>query len=263
MIPILFIGDIVGEAGIALLEKRLPALIVEHQPLFVVANAENIALTQHPHSPGNCGMTPEDLERLFALGVDLITGGNHSWDGPHGRSIHTDPRVLRPLNYGRHAPGRGSAIIEKEGLRLGVINLMSRTAMPFVDMHLDVFEDQVAAWEDATDLVLIDFHGESVTEKLSFAFAVDGVATAVLGTHTHVPTLDSRVLPGGTAYITDVGMTGSSGGIQGYAPEYFANSLRLRLPSGDVFQYAEGETELGAVLVRCNDKLATAIVRVV
>jgi hypothetical protein len=188
MINVLFIGDIVGEAGVAYLESRLPRVIAEHQPTFIIANAENAALTHHNGSMGHCGMTPELNGRLFAMGIDLITGGNHSWDGPYGSSIHTDPRVVRPLNYGTHAPGRGSAIVEKGGVRMGVINLVSKSALRAADEPLNAFDWEWLNLKHTVDYCLVDFHGESVTEKLTFGFAVDGEASAVLGTHTHVPT---------------------------------------------------------------------------
>ncbi len=124
---------------------------------------------------------------------------------------------MRPLNVGRLAPGRGAAVVDKGGVRLGVINLISGTAMQGVDSPLDAVEQQLAAWQGAVDATLVDFHGESVMEKLALAFAFAGRVTGVFGTHTHVPTLDTRILPGGTAYVTDVGMTGPGDGIQGYA----------------------------------------------
>lgn len=262
MTSLLFVGDVVGEAGLVYLEHHLPAIISERRPDFVVVNAENLAITAHPHSPGNCGMTPELLERLWPLGVDLVTGGNHSWDGPFGRTIHDEPRLIRPLNYGRHAPGSGAAIIRKPAGRLGVMNLVSLTAMRSVDAPLDAFDQQAAAWRCEADWIVVDFHGELATEKLSFAFAVAGQALAVLGTHTHVPTLDTRILEGRTAYVTDVGMTGPGGGIQGYAPDVFAHSMRLRLHSGDVFTFASGPVELGAVLVIWDGPRALTIERI-
>lgn len=261
MSKLLFIGDIVGEVGVAYLEQRLPQLIRDHQPDFIIANAENSAMTTHPRSPGNCGMTPDLNARLFALGIDLLTGGNHSWDGPYGHSIHDDPRVIRPLNYGTAAPGRGAAIIEKSAGRLGVLNLMSRTAMQSVDMPYDVFERQMADWQGRVDWVIVDFHGESVTEKQVFAHAVADRVIAVLGTHTHVATLDTQIIAGTTAYVSDVGMTGPTGGIQGYAPEMFVEYLRLRLPGQAPFTFATGEVELGAVLITLEQSRAVHIER--
>jgi len=262
MTTVLFVGDIVGEIGVAYLERRLPLLAAEYRPDFIIANAENTALTSSG-AGGSCGMSPDLLDRLFALGVDLVTGGNHSWDGPHGRTIHADPRVVRPLNMGAHVPGRGAAVVDKGGVRLGVINVISPTALQGADSPFDAVERQLAAWQGAVDATLVDFHGESVMEKLALAFTFAGRVTGVFGTHTHVPTLDTRLLPGGTAYVTDVGMTGPGGGIQGYAPELFVNTYRLRLPSGDPLAFASGEIELGAVVVRCAGGRAESIARVV
>lgn len=261
---ILFVGDVVGEAGLALLEERLPALVARTAADFVVVNGENAALAG-PNAAVGAGMAPRDVERLLALGVDVVTGGNHSWDGPHGEEVHDDPRVLRPLNAGVAAPGRGATVVRKGGTSLGVVNLGSRTAMPWVDMPYDALTRQLAAWRAdgaEPDMVLVDFHGESVSEKQIFAFAVDGTVTAVLGTHTHVATLDARVLPRGTAYVSDVGMTGPGGGMQGYAPEVFVEALRRRMPVRGTGGWAQGETELGAVLVTARGRCASAIRRI-
>ncbi len=260
MSQLIFIGDIVDEAGLAYLERHLPRLIDQHQPQFVIANGENLNTSIDPRFPG-AGMTPDRLRRLLALGMDLVTGGNHSWDGPNGLDIHDQVNVLRPLNYGAALPGRGAAIIEKHGIRLGVINVVSRTALPEADSALDAIELQLADWEGKVDAVLVDYHGGSVTEKLTAAFAFDGRVTALLGTHTHVRTLDTRLLPHGTAYCTDVGMTGPGGGIQGYQPAVFVNSARLRRRSADEFGPATGAVELGAVRVTFEGLRATAIER--
>lgn len=259
--PILFIGDVVGESGLAFLEQHLPALIAEYQPTFVIANAENLSITgKNPVS--GCGMTPEDVERLFALDIDVVTGGNHSWDGPSADAVHCDDRVLRPLNYGSHAPGRGAVIINKNGSTLGVVNLASRTALPYADQPYDVLERQLKEWDKEVDTVLVDFHGASVSEKQIFAWSFAGRVAAVLGTHTHVRTMDTRLLPGGTAYVTDVGMTGPSGGMQGYDPELFLDVIKTRLPSSKLGKLATGPVELGAVLVQVEGRQATAIERI-
>jgi len=262
MTTLLFVGDIVGEAGLAYLEQRLPLLRAEYEPDFVITNAENMEITRHPGSMGHCGLSPQGVARLFALGVDAITGGNHSWDGPHFQTVYDDPRVIRPQNYGAAAPGAGALRLERDGLRLGVINLVSRTALRWADDPLVAFEAQLAAWDDNVDLVLVDYHGESVSEKLTFAYAVDGRAAAVLGTHTHVQTNDTRVLPQGTAYVSDVGMTGPGDGMQGYAPELFVETMRARLPGTSPFAFATGPVECGAVVVRCEGSRAVAIERI-
>ncbi|MBC7810855.1 MAG: YmdB family metallophosphoesterase [Burkholderiales bacterium] len=256
---ILFIGDIVGP-GLNYLELHLPDIIAQHQPDFVIANAENLELS----GSGSfviAGMTRANLERLWTLGVDAVTGGNHSWDGNEGHTVHEDARVLRPLNYGEIAPGRGAAILEKNGLRLGVINLASRDALRLADDPLTVMERQLDTWADALDGVLVDFHGTSTEEKLTIAYANAGRVIAVVGTHTHVPTLDLRVLPGGVAYVSDVGMTGPSGGILGYHPSTFVSAMKKRMYTRDAWQFAEGPIELGAVLVTCEARRATDIQR--
>ena len=261
---IIFIGDIVGdvgpESGMALLERELPVLRARLRPDFVVANAENVALTG-PSPVGGCGLTPAAVDRLWALGVDVVTGGNHSWDGPHAEEVHASPHVLRPHNYGRRAAGEGAVIAEREGLRLGVVNLASRTALPFVDQPHDVLEDQLRTWGDEPDAVLVDLHGESVSEKQIFAWSFAGRVAAVLGTHTHVATLDARILPGGTAYVTDVGMTGPSGGMQGYDPAPFIEVIRTRLPSRREGGFASGPAVLGAVVIDVEEGRATAFER--
>lgn len=257
---ILFIGDIVGQ-GVDYLERELPGLRARLQPDFIVANAENIEL---PPMQGRiiCGMSPQGLARLFAAGVDVVTGGNHSWDGPFGRVVHEDPRVLRPLNYSTHAPGRGSTVIEKNGLQLGVINLASRDALPFADAPIPVMQRQVAEWEGQTDAILVDFHGASTEEKLTTAYSANGRIAALVGTHTHIPTLDTRVLQTGTAYVSDVGMTGPDGGILGYDPRKFVATAREGIYDESTYAYAEGAIVLGAVLIRVVNGRAESIRRV-
>ncbi len=255
-IRLLFIGDIVGRPALDYLEAELPRLIDRYQPDFILANAENLDLT----GPG-FGMLLESLERLLALGVDLVTGGNHSWDGPQAQQVLAHPRVLRPLNYSPAAPGRGLAVLEKGSYRLGVVNLASRTALPRADDPVTAMERVLADWEGHTEGIVVDFHGESVYEKLGFAFLFDGRVSAVLGTHTHVPTLDAQVLPKGTAYVSDVGMTGPSGGVQGLHPQSVTWELRTRLPYRGDLELAPGPVELGAVMVQLQGRRAVSIFR--
>lgn len=206
-------------------------------------------------------MLSQSLERLWALGVDLVTGGNHSWDGPEVQRVQNHPKVLRPLNFSPAAPGKGSVVLESGGYRLGVVNLASRTALPWADDPVTAMERVLTSWEGSVDGILVDFHGESVYEKLGFAFLFDGRVSAVLGTHTHVPTLDTRVLPGGTAYVSDVGMTGPSGGIQGLRPEGVVSSMRSRLSNPGKLELASGPVELGAVLVELEGVSSISIER--
>jgi metallophosphoesterase (TIGR00282 family) len=258
MTNIIFVGDIVGEPGLAFLEAHLPELIERCEADLVIANAENLAL----HGRG-AGMTAAMLERLFALGVQLVTGGNHSWDGPEGVTVHQDERVLRPLNVGGRWPGRGAGIaVSRSGFRLGVVNLAGRSAIQGVDNALLALEHQLVAWGSSVDSVLVDVHSESVFEKTTLAFAFAGRIAALVGTHTHAPTMDARVLTGGMAYVSDVGMTGPGGGAQGYAPEAFVKSLRTQGFEQAPLELAAGPVELGAVLIRLDGRGATGIERI-
>lgn len=256
---ILFIGDITGQSALEYLEANLPAWLATHPTDFVIANAENLDLQEGAR--GSCGMTAASLQRLFAAGVMLVTGGNHSWDGAEGSSVHVDERVLRPLNQSPHWPGRGSRILERNGFKLGVINLASRTAIAGIDDPALALERLLTDWTDQTDAVLVDFHGESVFEKISLAFAFDGSVSAWLGTHTHVPTMDTRILPHGTAYVSDTGMTGPSGGAQGYDPSSFAKRLKTQGYALEPMRLAGGPVELGAVLVKLSGARADSIER--
>jgi hypothetical protein len=260
---ILFVGDVVGEVGLAYLESRLPALRETYQPTALIVNGENLELLPG----GNCGMSPESLARLWALGVDCVTGGNHSWDGDPAvvERVYADARVLRPLNYGTSAPGIGARVVVRGDTRLGVINAVSKTALPYADEPLDMIAAQIDAWSDSVDAVLIDFHGESVTEKLIAAFSLADHAAALVGTHTHVQTADARLIAGRhggqLAYVTDVGMTGPGGGIQGYAPDNMMRAMQLRLPWGGDAALATGAVEFGAVFIRGRGRSALSIER--
>lgn len=263
MTTLLFIGDIVGEAGLAFLEARLPGLLEQRRPDFVVANAENLHLEPHPNGP--CGMTQAELARLFALGVQLVTGGNHSWDGPEGVSVHADPRVLCPLNRGSGWPGRGAGVVASPGgFRLGVVNLAGRSALPDVNDPFMALAAQLDAWDrlGAVDAVLVDHHGESVFEKATLAHAFAGRLAALVGTHTHAPTADLRTLAGGVAYVSDVGMTGPTGGVQGYHPEAFVEDMRTQGFLRPAMRPASGPVELGAVLITLEGRRALSIERV-
>ena len=260
MPKLLFIGDVVDDPGLEYLETRLPKILETHQPDFVIANAENLSLTNAGRGP--CGMAQASLERLFALDVQLVTGGNHSWDGLEVEAVHNDARVLRPLNIGPNWPGRGAGIVASNNFRLGVVNLAGRSAIPGVDQPLLALERQLEAWQDSTDAVIVDFHGESVFEKVTLAHAFAGQIAGLFGTHTHVPTLDAQIFEGGVAYVSDVGMTGPSGGAQGYKPQGFIANMRSQGFAQSRLEHAEGPVELGAILVTLEGSRATNIQRI-
>ena len=218
MTSVLFVGDVVGGLGRRTLLGLLPALRTELEPSFVVVNAEN--------SAGGLGITPKIADELLAAGVDAITLGNHAY---HRREIlpylAREPRIVRPANYLRRHPGRGATVIEAGGVRLGVVNLVGTVFLSAARSPFDEAESVLAALEDRCDAILVDFHAEATSEKVAMGWYLDGRVAAVLGTHTHVPTADERVLPGGTAYMSDVGMTGPRGGVIGVKKEQAVQSL--------------------------------------
>jgi 2',3'-cyclic-nucleotide 2'-phosphodiesterase len=242
---ILFVGDLVGGLGRRTLLGLLPELRERLRPTFVVVNAENVA--------GGLGITPKIADELLAAGVDVITLGNHAY---HRKEIYpyldAQERIVRPANYLRSQPGRGFTIVERDGLRLGVINLSGnlylragRPAFVEIDAVLERIDGDV-------DHLLVDMHAEATSEKVGMGWFLDGRVTAVVGTHTHVPTADARVLPGGTAYITDVGMTGPRGGVIGVRKEQAIESLRTHMSVR--FDTSEDDPWLMGVLVRCADR---------
>jgi metallophosphoesterase (TIGR00282 family) len=242
---ILFVGDVVGGLGKRTLLECLPILRERHQPTFVVVNGEN--------SAGGLGITPKIAQELFAAEVDAITLGNHAY---HRREIYpyleNEPRIVRPANYLRGQPGRGACVVERDGIRLGVINLSGNL---YLRAGRSAFtEVEVALGElGQVDHILLDMHAEATSEKVAMGWHLDGRVTAVVGTHTHVPTAEARVLPGGTAYITDVGMTGPRGGVIGVKREQAVASLVTQMPTR--FETSEEDPWLMGVLIRCSGPL--------
>jgi 2',3'-cyclic-nucleotide 2'-phosphodiesterase len=238
---ILFVGDLVGGIGRRTLLGLLPELREELAPTFVVVNGEN--------SAGGLGITPAIADELLAAGVDAITLGNHAY---HRREIlgylDGQERLVRPANYLRRHPGRGTTVVERDGVRLGVVNLVGTVFLSAARSPFDEVENALAGLEDRCDHVLVDFHAEATSEKVAMGWYLDGRVTAVLGTHTHVPTADERVLPRGTAYMTDVGMTGARGGVIGVKREQAVQSLVEQLSVR--FETSEEDPWLMGALVR-------------
>jgi metallophosphoesterase (TIGR00282 family) len=220
-VVVLFIGDIVGSQATAYVATSMPELRSRHHIDLVIANAENSA-------PCGLGMSSEQRDMLLNGGVDVITGGNHSWDGPGAQAALSHPRVLRPHNLMAGAPGTGLLHLRAGEHTVTVLNLADQRILDPLDVvngsSLAPYQCWLAC--DRRGDVIVDFHGEHVIEKQVFAHAVDGRAAAVLGTHTHEPTLPLHILPGGTALVTDVGMTGPLGGVQGFDADIFAGRMR-------------------------------------
>src|SRR3954453_5265560 len=222
-VKVLFIGDVVGATGRTVVEALLPGLQESEQPDFVVVNGEN--------SAGGVGITPKTAAALFDIGADAITLGNHAYRHKDVYDLlDRDGRIVRPANYPMAGPGRGHTVIEKNGLKLGVVNL---SGMVFLEAARSPFAEADAALAELrgkADHVLVDMHAEATSEKVAMGWHLDGRVTACVGTHTHVPTADGRVLPGGTAFITDVGMTGARGGVIGADREHALRRFLTQTP---------------------------------
>jgi metallophosphoesterase (TIGR00282 family) len=242
---ILFIGDVVGGLGRRTLLAMLPQLRERHDPTFVVVNAENVA--------GGLGITPKIADELLDAGVDAITLGNHAY---HRKEIYpyldVQERIVRPANYLSTQPGRGWCIVQRDGMRLGVVNLSGNLFLRAGRPAFVEIESVLGRLAGDVDHVIVDMHAEATSEKVGMGWFLDGRVTAVVGTHTHVPTADARVLPGGTAYITDVGMTGPRGGVIGVRKEQAIESLRTHMSVR--FDTSDVDPWLMAVLVRCADQ---------
>jgi metallophosphoesterase (TIGR00282 family) len=247
-VRILFIGDIVGGIGRRTVETLLPSLRERFDPTFVVANGENAS--------GGVGITAKIAARLLADGVDVLTLGNHTY---RYREVYgyldEESRIVRPANFLRSQPGRGWTVVERDGTKLGVVSVSGnlfmnagRPAFAEVDAALHALKE--------VDHIVVDMHAEATSEKVGMGWHLDGRVTAVVGTHTHIPTADARVLPGGTAYITDVGMTGPRGGVLGVKREQALESLVTRMPVR--FETSSEDPWLNAVLITADGPLRAA-----
>lgn len=252
---ILFIGDIFGRPGRNIVKDRLPALVKDKSIDLIIANGEN--------SAAGFGITPQLAEELFELGTDVVTSGNHIWDkreivdffqmadgDPHSPSR----RLIRPANYAPDLPGRGFYEGRKGEVSYAVINLQGRVFMTPNDDPFRV-ADQLLK-EIHAKVILVDIHAEATSEKISLGWYLDGRVTAVVGTHTHVPTADERVLPKGTAYITDVGMTGPYDGVIGVKKELVVGKFLNNMPVR--FEAASGDVRLCAVVIDCDEESGQA-----
>jgi metallophosphoesterase (TIGR00282 family) len=250
-VKLLFVGDVVGGIGRRTLAALLPGIRDAHRPDFVIVNGEN--------SAGGVGITEKTGRELFETGADAITLGNHAY---RHREVYEyldrEERVVRPANYPKGSPGRGFTVVERDGMRLGVVNLSGLLYLEAVRSPFAEVDAALSELRDRADAVLVDMHAEATSEKVALGWHLDGRVTACVGTHTHVPTADGRVLPGGTAYITDVGMTGARNGVIGVkreqALERFIKLTNVR------FETAEENPWLNAVLVEADGNgRATAI----
>ena len=246
---LLFVGDVVGRPGRDLVRVGLAPLVARYGVDLVIVNGENAA--------GGNGITREIGEGLLHAGADVLTSGNHIWDKREVFDyIAVEPRLLRPANY-PDAPGRGSYVARTQGGRsVGVLNVMGRVHMATIDDPFRVAHREVQALRERTSIIFVDFHAEATSEKIAMGWYLDGQVTAVVGTHTHVQTADARVLPGGTAYLTDVGMTGPHDGVIGVEKGPVIQRFLTGLPAR--FETATGDPRLHAVLVDADEATGRA-----
>ena len=247
---ILFIGDIVGSPGRKIVHDRLADIITQRSIDLCIANGEN--------SASGFGITPRLAEEIFAAGAEVITGGNHIWDRkeildffPH------EPRLIRPANFPVGSPGKGHFVGQtKNGIAYAVMNLQGRTFMAPLEDPFRTAERELAALSPAVKVIVVDMHAEATSEKQAMGWHLDGKVSAVLGTHTHVATADNRVLPGGTAYITDVGMTGPHDSVIGMEKKPIVQRFLDALPAK--FAVAEGDVQMNSVEIDVDEATGRA-----
>jgi metallophosphoesterase (TIGR00282 family) len=254
---LLFIGDIVGRPGRDLIRRHARALAALHDADLVIANGENAA--------GGAGITRDNMLEILSAGVDVITTGNHVWDKRETLEfIGNEPRLLRPANYPEGTPGAGSCVVPaKNGVRVGVINVMGRVFLHAIDDPFRVAEREIARVRgEGAQVLFVDMHAETTSEKIALSYYLDGMVTAVIGTHTHVQTADERILAGGTACLTDAGMTGPHDGVIGIEKDAIIARFLSGLPAR--FETAGGDPRLNGVVITVDpaNGRATAIQRI-
>lgn len=250
-VKVLFIGDLVGKPGRQALARELHRLVDRHAADLVVANGENMA--------GGFGITEETGRELFELGVHVITSGNHIWDKRDSFPyLNREERIIRPANYPDGAPARGSIVAKTAGgVKVGVLNLEGRIFMNNLECPFRTADREIARLREETPLVIVDFHAEATSEKASLGWYLDGRVSAVIGTHTHVQTADERLLTGGTAYISDAGMTGSFDSVIGVRKDEPIQKFLTQLPAK--FEVAKKDLRLNGVVVTIDEGTGRAL----
>ncbi|HYH04599.1 MAG TPA: TIGR00282 family metallophosphoesterase [Bacillota bacterium] len=241
MLKILFIGDIVGRPGRRIIKQLLGKLIESEEIDLVIANGENAA--------GGFGLSVEVCRELLDAGISIITLGNHTWDNKEiTQVLDMEERVIRPANYPEGTPGSGYQVVETDkGVMVGVVNLMGQVFLDPLACPFRTADNCIKQIKRQTNIIIVDMHAEATSEKVAMGWYLDGRVTAVLGTHTHIPTGDERILPQGTGYMTDVGMTGPSDSVLGIKPELVLQKFLTKRPVR--FEVANGPIELNAVLI--------------
>ncbi len=246
---VLFIGDIIGEPGRKMVRAQMRTLTDAHRPDLVIANGEN--------SAGGFGITSDIAEELFSLGIHVLTSGNHVWDKKEIEPyLAKQDRLIRPANYPEGNPGYGSVVISTNAGKAAVLNLEGRVFMSNLSDPFRVAEQEIVKLKKETPVVIIDFHAEATSEKVALAWHVDGRASAVIGTHTHVQTADERILSEGTAFITDAGMTGPADSVIGVKKEQAIARFLYQTPHR--FELPKGPVQLNAIVLDIDEKSGRA-----
>lgn len=248
---ILFIGDIVGEPGRRVITSKLQKIVDTHHVDLIFGNGENVA--------GGFGITAELAGDLFDLGLSVITTGNHAWDKKETiEFIRKEPRLLRPANYPEGTPGKGTLVIDlPSGENIGILQVMGRAFMPALDCPFQVAKREVLKLKERTKTIIVDMHAETTSEKMAMGHFLDGQVTAVVGTHTHVQTADEQILPKGTAYLTDIGMTGPVHSVIGFKKDLVIEKFLTQMPRR--FEVATGPAVLSAALIQCDPNTGKAV----
>jgi metallophosphoesterase (TIGR00282 family) len=250
-VKLLFIGDIIGKPGRDALSRELHRIVDRHTVDLVIANGENAA--------GGFGLTAETAQELFKCGVQMITSGNHIWDKKDALEyIKREERIVRPANYPEGTPGKGTTVVKTPGgVKIGILNLEGRVFMNNLDCPFRCADREIAKLKEETPIVFVDFHAEATSEKVSLGWYLDGRVCAVIGTHTHVQTADERILTGGTAYMTDAGMTGAFDSVIGVKKEEAIHKFLTQRPAK--FEVAKKDIRINGVVIEVDEKTGLAI----
>ncbi|BCG48420.1 2',3'-cyclic-nucleotide 2'-phosphodiesterase, Bsub YmdB [Citrifermentans bremense] len=250
-VKLLFIGDVIGKPGREALSRELHRIVDRHMVDLVIANGENAA--------GGFGLTEETAQDMFKCGVQMITSGNHIWDKKDALEyIKREERIVRPANYPEGTPGRGTTIVKTPGgVKVGILNLEGRVFMNNLDCPFRCADREIAKLKEETAVILVDFHAEATSEKVSLGWYLDGRVSAVIGTHTHVQTADERILTAGTAYMTDAGMTGAFDSVIGVKKEEAILKFVSQRPSK--FEVAKKDIRINAVAIEVDEKTGLAL----
>ncbi|MFP4662032.1 MAG: TIGR00282 family metallophosphoesterase [Halanaerobiales bacterium] len=245
---VFFIGDIVGRTGRTAVRNLLPEIIKKENPDLIIANAEN--------SAGGFGLTRRVADELFSYGIDILTMGNHTWDKKGILDfIGKENRIIRPLNYNMNVPGKGWTVLKVNDFSVAVINFNGQVFMTGNNSPFDTYDKFIEQIKNEADIIIIDFHAEATGEKLAFANYVDGQVAAVVGTHTHVQTSDNMILPAGTAYMTDLGMTGAVNSILGMSKDKVIERFRTQISIS--YKVARGPYKIEGAIIEIDENLYT------